>query len=87
MPRGGRRSTSWKRGQSGNPRGRPKRALPERLQAATSGSIRVCLDIAPAGTSALRQHGLIEAGEETDPRALGNALLEAAARYLEIVSD
>ena len=87
MPRGGKRSTSFKPGVSGNPRGRPKKAVPQRLHAAPSGSIRVCLDITPSGASALRQCGLIEAGEETDPSALGNALLEAAARYLGIVSD
>ena len=31
MPKGGRRATSWKRGQSGNPSGRPKR--PETIEA------------------------------------------------------
>ena len=31
MPRGGRRSTSWKRGQSGNPCGRPQR--PQTIEA------------------------------------------------------
>ena len=87
MPRGGRRSTSFKPGISGNPRGRPKRAVPKRLEAAPSGSIRVCLDITPSGASFLRRYGLIGAGEETDPSALGIALLEAAGRYLDIVSD
>ena len=45
MTRGGRRSTSFKPGVSGNPRGRPKHVVPKRLQAAPSGSIRVCLYI------------------------------------------
>jgi uncharacterized protein DUF5681 len=87
MPRGGKRSTSWKAGQSGNPRGRPKHAVPERLQAAPRSSVRVCLDITPSGASALRQCGLIAAGEETAPSALGNGLLEAAARYLGLAAD
>jgi hypothetical protein len=87
MPRGGKRSTSWKAGQCGNPRGRPKHAVPERLQAAARSSVRVCLDITPSGASALRQCGLIAAGEETAPSALGNGLLEAAARYLGLAAD
>jgi hypothetical protein len=86
MPRGGRRSTSFKPGQSGNPRGRPKKAPIERRQVAMAG-IRTCLDISPAGVSALRRGGLIEAGEETNPSAIGNGLLEAAARYLGLVVD
>jgi hypothetical protein len=54
-------------------------------EAASGAKWRYQRDITPAGASALRQCGLIEAGEETDPSALGNALLEAAVRYL--VSD
>jgi len=53
---------------------------------ATNG-VRICLDITPEGASALRRSGLIEAGEETDPSKVGIGLLEAAARYLGIVSD
>jgi hypothetical protein len=45
------------------------------------------LNITPSGASAFRQRGLIEAGEETNPSEVGDALLEAAARYLDIVSD
>ena len=86
MPRGGKRSTSFKPGVSGNPRGRPKKVAAEARQVATN-VIRVCLYITPSGASDLRQYGLIGAGEETDPSALGNALLKAAARYLDIVSD
>ena len=75
MPRGGRRSTSWKRGQSGNLKGRPKKAVAERLQVTTSGRIGVCLDIAPLAARALRQRGLIAVGEENNPSALCYGLL------------
>jgi hypothetical protein len=58
----------------------------ELRQVATNG-IRVSLDITPAGASALRQCGLIGAGEKTNPSAVGNGLLEAAARYLGLAAD
>ena len=79
MARGGRRSTTFKPGVSGNARGRPKKAATERPQVATNG-IRICLDITLEGASALRRSGLIAAGEEANPSAIGIGLLEAAAR-------
>jgi hypothetical protein len=84
MPRGGKRSTSFKPGQSGNPRGRPRRVSPEGPQVAGNG-IRVCLDIAPAGVRALRRCGLIGLGDETDQQAIARGVLEAAGRYLGLV--
>ena len=49
---GGRRSTSFRPGVSGNPRGRPKKVATDNGQVATNGT-RICLDITPLGVWAL----------------------------------
>src|SRR5208283_2231022 len=49
---------------------------------------KLSLNITPSGASALRQCGLIEAGEETDPSALGNRIfLILAPRHDEPLVD
>ena len=76
--KGGRRSTSFKPGVSGNPRGRPRKARPDAAEA----GVWITMTITPSGASALRRRGLIAAGQEREPKAVANGLLEAAARYL-----
>jgi Family of unknown function (DUF5681) len=91
MLRGGKRSTSFKPGQSGNPRGRPrksraillKRALEEEGYA---DSIKINLQITRAGAAELCRRGLVTPGYETHPQAVAHGLLEAAARYLGLKS-
>jgi hypothetical protein len=87
LPRGGRRSTSFKPGQSGNPRGRPRKSRALLLQRALeeeglADAIKIQLRITTAGTAALSARGLITPGYERHPQAVAHGLLEAAARYL-----
>jgi hypothetical protein len=87
MPRGGKRSTSWKPGQSGNRAGRPRKSRALILQRIReeegfADAVKFNLEITPAGAAALCRHGLITPGYETHPQAIANGLLEAAARYL-----
>jgi len=87
MPRGGRRSSSWGPGQSGNRRGRPRRSRALLLQPTLeeegfADAVKIQLDITPAGAAALCRHGLVTPGYETHPEAVAHGILEAAARYL-----
>jgi Family of unknown function (DUF5681) len=87
MPRGGRRSTSFKPGQSGNPHGRPRKSRALLLQRAMeeegfADALKISLQITTAGAAALRARGLITPGYERHPQAVAHGLLEAAARYL-----
>jgi len=50
MPRGGKRLTSFKPGQSGNPRGRPRNWAPV-PQDGFADAKRINVDITPAGAS------------------------------------
>jgi hypothetical protein len=86
MPRGGKRSTSFKPGQSGNPAGWPRKYRALLLQRIREegfvGAIKIQLEITTAGVAALCRCGLVTPGYEKRPQAIAHGLLEAAARYL-----
>jgi Family of unknown function (DUF5681) len=87
MPRGGKRSTSFKPGQSGNARGRPRKGRALLLQRIVeeegfADAVKIRLEITRAGAAELCRRGLVTPGYETHPQAVAHGLLEAAARYL-----
>lgn len=87
MPRGGRRSTSWKPGQSGNPAGSSRKQweLLRRHRQVEQGfvdAIAIQLEITTAAAGELCRRGLVTPGYERNPQAVANGVIEAAARYL-----
>jgi hypothetical protein len=87
MPRGGKRSTSFKPGKSGNPAGscRKQRELRRRrgnTEKAFVDAVAIQLEITTAAATELCRRGLIAPGHERDPHAVAHGVIEAAARYL-----
>jgi hypothetical protein len=87
MPRGGKRSTSWKRGQSGNPVGSSRKQweLRRRHREVEEGfvdAVAIQLEITTVAAAELCRRGLITPGYERDPQAVAHGVIEAAARYL-----
>jgi hypothetical protein len=87
MPRGGKRSTSWKAGQSGNASGssrtqRELRRQRRNTEKAFVDAVAIQLEITTAAATELYRRGLVAPGHERDPQAVATGVLEAAARYL-----
>jgi hypothetical protein len=87
MPRGGKRSTSFKPGLSGNPVGssRKQRELRRRhrnTERAFVDAVAIQLEITTAAATELCRRGLVAPGHERDPQAVAHGVIEAAARYL-----
>ena len=87
MPRGGKRSTSWKAGQSGNASGssrtqRELRRQRRNTEKAFVDAVAIQLEITTAAATELCRRGLVAPGHERDPQAVATGVLEAAARYL-----
>jgi hypothetical protein len=87
MPRGGKRTTSWKAGQSGNPAGSSRKQWELRRRRRNSGrafvdAVAIQLEITTAAAAELCRRGMVIPGYERDPQAVATGVLEAAARYL-----
>jgi hypothetical protein len=87
MPRGGKRSTSWKAGRSGNPAGSSRKQWELRrrrrnIEEDFVDAVAIQLEITAAAAVELCRRGLVTPGYERDPQALANGVIEAAARYL-----
>lgn len=87
MPRGGKRSTSWKRGQSGNPAGSSRKQWELRrrrrnTERAFVDAVAIQLEITTAAATELCRRGLVAPGHERDPQAVAHGVIEAAARCL-----
>ena len=87
MPRGGKRSTSFKPGQSGNPVGSSRKQCELRRRRRNTerdfvDAVAIQLEITTAAATELCRRGLVAPGHERDPQAVATGVLEAAARYL-----
>jgi hypothetical protein len=87
MPRGGKRSTSFKPGQSGNPAGSSRKQWELRrrrrnTERAFVDAVAIQLEITTAAATELCRRGLVAPGHERDPQAVAHGVIEAAARYL-----
>ena len=87
MHRGGKRTTSWKPGQSGSPAGssRKQAALRRRRRNTEKGfidAVAIQLEITTAAAAELCRRGMVAPGFERDPQAVAHGVIEAAARYL-----
>jgi hypothetical protein len=87
MPRGGKRTTSWKQGQSGNPVGSSRKQWEVRRRRRNTeksfvNSVTIHLDITVAAVAELYRRGMVAPGYERDPQAVAHGVIEAAARYL-----
>jgi hypothetical protein len=85
--RGGKRSTSFKPGQSGNPIGSSRKQCELRRQRRNTekafvDAVAIQLEITAAAAAELCRRGLVAPGHERDPQAVATGVLEAAARYL-----
>ena len=87
MPRGGKRSTSFKSGRSGNPAGSSRKQCELRhrrrnTERAFVDAVTIQLEITTAAAAELCRRGLVAPGHERDPQAVAHGVIEAAARYL-----
>jgi hypothetical protein len=87
MPRGGKRSTCFKPGQSGNPAGSSRKQWELRRRRRNTerdfvDAVAIQLEITTAAAAELCRRGLVAPDPEQDPQAVATGVLEAAARYL-----
>jgi hypothetical protein len=87
MPRGGKRSTSFKPGRSGNPAGSSRKQWELRrqrrnIERAFVDAVAIQLEITTAAVAELCRRGMVTPGYERDPQAIAHGVIEAAARYL-----